>query len=374
MDKLRVQILFGLFLGLAFCVPTAHATEPSVHIVGPVGQIQSGTIFPVEIRIDTGGININAAEITVQVIGEGTEIVRLARESSIFTLWPQVPSINGATASFVGGRPGGVVAVDALVGTVFVVARQAGPVNIVLQRTNSGLYRHDGAGTKVFLTDTSAEFQVADDLLPNLVLTSTTHPDETDWGRAGEIDVAWKVMPGEQYSYRFSNDISIVPDDDIDAATPPLRFSGLDDGIWYFVIKHRTAGETWSPIYQRRFQLDRTPPAKFTIEYLQPTSVGGHQLITWQAVDAVSSEVLSTLRIGKQQLGVVTSPLDIDPTWVGKEVEITLTDAAGNKQTASWIVPGQASSFLQWWVMIIVGAVVVVITTILSLRFVRRRR
>jgi len=374
MDKLGIKIILALICICAFRVPVTHALDASVHIVGPVGQIQTGTIFPVEIRIDSAGINMNAAEITVQVIGEGTEIVRLAREGSLFTLWPQIPSIDGATATFVGGRPGGAVAVDALVGTMFIVARQSGPVKITLQPTVSGLYRHDGAGTKIYLTQTSTEVQVADDLLPNLLLSSTTHPSTSDWGRTGEIDVMWRVTPGDEYSYRFSNDIGIVPDDDVDASTPPLRFSGLDDGIWYFVIKHRAPGQTWSPVYQRRFQLDRTPPNEFTIEQLAPASVGGGQFIAWQPVDAVSSEIISTLRIGNQNYGEVTSPLELNSAWAGKVLEITAIDAAGNSRVASWTMPGPSLWSTMRWLMIVYCIVVAGSIIAVVIVFMRRRR
>lgn len=349
MDQLKIRYLVLALGGLILCAPTtAHASEPTVHLVGPSGQVQTGTIFPVEVRIDTAGVNINAAELTLVVAGEGTEITRLDRAGSIFTLWPETPSIDSAAAHFVGGRPGGVVAMDALVGTMFIVARQAGTVRLTLLDSKSGLYRNDGLGTKVPIPSASTEVSVADDLLPNLILTSTTHPTESDWGRTGDIDVAWEIQPGEQFSYRLANDISVIPDDDVDAAINPLRFNGLDDGVWYFTIKHRLPGESWSPIYQRRFQLDRTAPEPFSLERLSPASVNGQNLIIWSATDAVSTPV-STLRIGNHDFGVVASPLPLDPNWIGKTLVITVTDQAGNSRSAEWTYPGRKME-TWWWI------------------------
>lgn len=370
MGRIITRLFVPIVLAFVVRIPFAHAADPAVRLVGPAGQVQTGTIFPVEVRLDTGGININAAELMLIVTGEGTEITRLGRESSIFTLWPEAPAINAATARFVGGRPGGVVAVDALIGTVYIVARQAGPVQVTLQTLASGLYRNDGVGTKVTIGEARTEILVADDLLPNLELTSTTHPSETDWNRTGEIDVSWKAQPEEQFSYRLSNDISIIPDDDLDTSINPLRFNGVEDGVWYFVIKRRLPGEMWSPVYQRRFQLDRTAPESFSIEQLSAERVNGQQMIAWSAADA-TSETVSTLRVGNRTLGVVTSPLLLDPAWAGQTLEVTVADQAGNTRVETWIAPGESSSLLIWWAM---WGIVILLVVIVVIMVARRRR
>lgn len=350
MDQLKIHYLIPILAGLILGVPIVQAAEPTVRLVGPSGQVQTGTIFPVEIRIDTGGVNINAAELSIVVVGEGTEITRLDRAGSVFTLWPETPSTDSAVAHFVGGRPGGVVAVDALVGTIFVVARQSGTVRVSLLGTTSGFYRNDGLGTKVPIPTVATEIHVADDLLPGLRLSSVSHPTESDWGRTGEIDVSWGVRPDEQFSYRMANDISVVPDDDVDAEVNPLRFNGFDDGVWYFTIKRRLPGEAWSSVYQRRFQLDRTPPVPFSIEQLPPSSVNEKNLIIWSATDAISTAT-SSLRIGNHTFGTVSSPLLLDPNWAGKTLVITVADQAGNTRVAEWQYPGRVM-WPWWWIAV----------------------
>lgn len=372
MDRLILKILVGLILVIGWQMPLARAAESAVRLVGPVGQIQTGTIFPVEVRIDTGGININAVELTLAVVGEGTEVVRLGRESSIMTLWPEPPSIDSAIVRFVGGRPGGVVAVDALVGTIFVVARQAGPVSVKLQPLASGFYRHDGAGTKVDLGETSVELQVTDDLWPRLDLTSTTHQTEEFWGRAGEIDIAWVTRPAEQFSYRLSKDISQVPDDDIDATVNPLRFTGLDDGVWYFVIKRRLSGETWSPVYQRRFQLDRTPPEAFRLTQPDPVTVAGNTILTWWALDRTAGIVEYQGLVGGKTVGAVTSPLALKPDWSGQVVQVVAIDAAGNQRASEPWRYGSRRVTMPWWGWTIIGLVLVGLLLAVG-RLVKRR-
>lgn len=342
----------GVILAMAIWALTAlpaRAVEPSVRLVGPVGQVQTGTIWPIEVHLDTGGININAVELHFMVIGEGTEITRLGRESSILTLWPETPTINAATAKFVGGRPGGVVAVDAIVGTIFVVARQAGPVKVALIPAASGLYRHDGAGTKVNLSATEVELQVADDLVPSLALISTTHPDESSWGRSGEIDVTWVAQPNEEFSYRLANDIGIVPDDDLDTGSKPLRFSGLEDGIWYFTIKRRLPNEPWSPVFQRRFLLDQTPPETFDLVRPEPRTVGGRDVITWHAFDRTAGVTEYRAVVNGASIGPVESPLTLHSEWRGKQIEIVAIDAAGNQRTSAAWVYGQRRVAMPWW-------------------------
>lgn len=358
MDRLKFLLLCLLCgVGTVGFGSRAHAAEPSIRFVGPVGQVQTGSIWPVEVRIDTAGANINAAELQMVVTGEATEITRLGRESSVFTLWPETPSINSATAKFVGGRPGGLVAVDALVGTVFIIARQAGPVTISLRSDSSGLYRHDGAGTKVSLVSSSITVEVADDLVPSLELTSTTHFDESTWGRGGKIDVGWKVRPGEQFSYRLSNDIGTVPDDDLDTEINPLHFDGLEDGIWYFAIKHRLPGEPWSPVFQRRFLLDRTPPAQFSLVQPDPRTVGGRVLLTWTGVDRTAGIREYRGYIDRKNIGTVTSPLRLKKEWRGHTIQIVAIDEAGNQQVSAPWVYGRRLVTIPWWGWMIIGLV-----------------
>lgn len=359
MERLTPYLLAGAFvMVLGWSASPAHAIEPSVRLVGPVGQVRTGTIWPIEIRLDTGGVNINAAEVQVIVTGEGVEVTRLGRESSIFTLWPEGPSISGATAKFVGGRPGGLVAVDAIVGTVFVVARQPGSVKVRLLADASGLYRHDGVGTKVPVTGSTIEIQVADDLVPAVDLVSMTHPDESSWGRTGEIDVAWTASPNEQFSYRLSNDIGTVPDDDLDAGVNPLRFTGLEDGVWYFTIKRRLPGEAWSPIFQRRFLLDRTPPEPFSLQRPDPRTVGGHTALTWTALDRTAGVVAYRGFVGGKTIGTVSSPLPLQPAWRGQRVQIVAIDAAGNERLSEAWIDGRRAVPMPWWAWILIAGVV----------------
>ncbi len=372
MDRLIVKTFIGLILVIGWRIPLARAAEPAVRLVGPVGQIQTGTISPVEVRIDTSGININAVELTLAVVGEGTEVVRLGRESSIMTLWPEPPAIDSAIVRFVGGRPGGVVAVDALVGTIFVIARQAGPVSLKLQPLASGFYRHDGAGTKVDLGETSVDLQVADDLLPRLDLTSTTHQTEKSWGRAGAIDVAWVTRPDEQFSYRLSKDISQVPDDDLDATVNPLRFAGLDDGIWYFVIKRRMPGEPWSPVYQRRFQLDRTTPEEFRLTQPDPKTVGGNTILTWLALDQMAGIAEYQGLVGEKTIGTVTSPLALKPDWSGQVIQVVAIDAAGNQRASEPWRYGSRRETMPWWGWTLIGLALVGLLLAVG-RIVKRR-
>lgn len=350
MDRLTWRLALTAIIGLALWPAMTRAAEPTVHLVGPVGQVQAGTIFPVEIRLDTDGANINAAELNFRVAGEASDITQLGRESSIFTLWPETPSISGVTAHFVGGRPGGVVAVDALVGTISVIARQAGLVTISLLPSNSGVYRNDGVGTKLPLQPTSLEIQVGDDLVPGLALTSTTHTSESDWGRAGEIQVDWRVEPQEQFSYRLASDIGIVPDDDLELSAGPLNFSGLDDGVWYFVIKHRQPGEPWSPVYQRRFLLDRTPPESFSLVRPDPSTVSGRSVLTWTAIDRTSGQVTYQGLVNGQKIGSVTSPLPLRRAWQGTTIQIVAVDAAGNQRLSEPWIDGRAAWSMAWWV------------------------
>ncbi len=372
MDRLTLRLGFILIVGGLAWPGLTRAAEPTIRLVGPVGQIQAGTIFPVEIRLDTGGANINAAELTFRVTGEASQITRLGRESSIFPLWPETPSITDVTARFVGGRPGGIVAVDALVGTISIIARQPGPVTITLLPSTSAVYRHDGAGTNVTVLPTSVVVQVADDLVPGLAIASTTHATEADWGRTGELQIDWVVRPGEQFSYRLSSDIGVVPDDDLELSAGPLNFNGLDDGVWYFVIKRRLPGEPWSPVFQRRFLLDQTPPEPFALARPDPATVNGQSLLTWTALDRSSGQVLYVGIVDGKKIGPVTSPLKLVDDWRGRTFQIIAVDAAGNQQESSRWTYGSGAWSWPWWAWVSFGSVAIFLAGLVLIRLRRR--
>lgn len=373
MDRLiRTYLVIALVMGLgAFVYPVQAASQASFELVTPQTNIQHGSVFPVEVRIDSAGQDINAAQIVVKFNPAVFRIERVAKEQSIFTLWPQDPIVDqpAGTVTMVGGRPGGLYASHSTVATLYVTAQANGLGEILVDPEASSLAANDGAGTRVAAVGSRLEIPVSDQAA-TVVLSSQTHPDETIWSRQHGIDVHWDLQTGAQYSYVLTADPQAVVDENPESRVGDVTFQEPQDGVYYFFIKKHDADGTWSSVTARRFLIDSTPPAPFTIVHPDPKDIAGHNVVSWTAVDATSGVVRYEAKIGGRNLGTVTSPLALQSSWSGQALSITAIDAAGNVQAATWTVPGQA----RWGLLVYLGLGVMALALVVIIYLALRRR
>lgn len=350
----RLAAVLVLWFGLTVGLP-ARAEAPRFELLGPIGIIHADELIPVDVRMTTGGTIINAAEVTLRFPADQLRVDHIQREQTVFELWPEAPAwdnTNG-TAHFVGGHPNGLVAIGAKIATVYFRAQRTGSVTITLEADGSGLYRNDGAGTKVAVTDVTLSLNLRDALVSGIALTSTTHPASDQWSSQATIVVAWSPQPNTQYSYALSTDSQVPPDDTPEQTNGQATFTNLEDGRYYFSIKALGSDRRWSEVTQRRFLIDTQPPEPFTLMHPDPATVGGHELLTWVTTDATSGIDHATLTVGNRLVGTVSSPLTLRPEWNGQDLTIAVFDQAGNQQSARW--SGGLSRPWPWW-MPAVGA------------------
>src|SRR3989344_328550 len=102
------RILLGTILIFSFAVAVrAEAAGASLYFSSAGDSFGAGETFLVDIKMDTGGRAINAAEISVEFPSNKLRAVSVSKENSIFTLWPQEPAFSNEQGklSFVGGVP-----------------------------------------------------------------------------------------------------------------------------------------------------------------------------------------------------------------------------------------------------------------------------
>lgn len=378
MDRLKQMIIGGVLIALGLLTgPAALAAAPRVDFVGPVGDVHLGDTVAVEVRVDSGGQTINAAEITITYATDRLTADRVGREQSALTLWPEEPTIDATrgTIRLVGGRPGGFVAAPAVVATLYVRPRQAGPTTLSIDAPRSALYAHDGRGTKISVPAASLTFDVREATADELILTSRTHPEPTAWGRDGRINVHWSVVEGHQYSYRLSTDPLAVPDDVAEDTAGDVTYTGLADGVYVFTIKDRGPNGRWSSVRQRRFLLDQTPPSPFALSFLDGRTTDGRSRLSWLAFDETSGVDRAELRVNGRSPRTVTSSLLLESAWAGSILTVTVFDRAGNSRSASWRYPATNASgwrYPAWSVVIPIFLVVVVLLVAAAYR--RRAR
>lgn len=339
MDRLNATLLAAAMFALIGVpiAPAAAATSAVFELVTPLESIQHGQSLAVEVRIDSAGQNINAAEVHVKYNPAVLRFDRFAREQSIFTLWPQEPSPTTAAGEivFVGGRPGGIFASHSTIATLYFTAQANGLGEILVDPGSSQLTAHDGRGTLVPAEGTRLEVPVSDNA-PAIVLSSATHPEETQWYRQREITVDWPVADGWQYSFLLTEEPLATVDETIDPSAGHVSYTAQSDGAYYFLIKGRDAQGAWTALTARRLLIDATAPEPFMIAHPDPADVDGKNILTWSASDAASGVVRTTATIGGQEIGTVTSPLLMKSGWGGKTIVLTAIDGAGNARSATW--------------------------------------
>ncbi|MBI2984856.1 MAG: hypothetical protein HYY50_04505 [Candidatus Kerfeldbacteria bacterium] len=337
----------GLVIGLWPPLVAAQAPRPEIQLVGPRGLVKLGQVFTVEVRLNSQGQSVNAADLFIAYPADSLEVLRVGREQSIFTLWPEEPQWTNpvGTMTLVAGRPGGIYAVDATVATLYFRARQSGHVVFMLDLDRSRVYRHDEAASPLSVGSAPLELDLASDFVTGIPLESTTHPDPRTWSTGQAVEVHWAVAAETEYSYVFDSDMTGVPDDVPESQIGQRSYPALADGVYYFSIKRRTSGGLWTDLTQRRFLLDSTPPTAFSLRLLDPDTVGQQAVLAWQVSDAMSGVEAQLLTVNRQPAGRVASPLRIRPEWQDQTITITAVDGAGNMRVASWLPPRRGPAF-----------------------------
>ncbi len=371
MDRLT-KILLAAAVMLLFVRPALAAPSPTVKLVGPVGLIRAGDTVSINVRADSGGRTINVVDIHLVYNPLFLQVLRVDQQQSLWPLWPEQPHWDNQTGtlSLVAGRPHGVVAVDATVATVIFKASASGLAGVGIDAQKTGVYVNDGQGTRLAATGTSLELGLADTLVQSIPLRSTTSPSPDAWTATDSVHVRWEAVTGTSYSYTFSSNVSDVPDDTAEVTSGQVDYLSLDDGVHFFTIKNQGADGTWSVLSQYRFLLDRQAPEPFTLVLPPANRTRDRQVVSWLVVDATSGVAQTRLMINQKDLGAVTSPLIVQPSWAGKTLTIVAIDGAGNKQQASWRVPGVSTFTTYVWALVVI--LVIVIIVVLSVH--RRKR
>jgi len=79
-------ILIILIFSFLIVLP-AQGQRASLYLAPSTGTYTVGTTFLVQVKVNSGGVAINAADGTLVFDPDKLEVVKLSKEDSIFTLW-----------------------------------------------------------------------------------------------------------------------------------------------------------------------------------------------------------------------------------------------------------------------------------------------
>ncbi len=271
----------------AFCILTneASAQRASLYLTPSSGNYTVGNTFLVQIRLNSGGVPINAADGTLTFDTDKLEITRISREGSIFTLWVKEPTFSNSlgTIEFAGGVPSpGFTGAAGTVANITFRAKTAGTAN--LRFAAGSVLADDGKGTNILTSmgtgaytflarevtpippEETAPPPVVSDRVPAApIISSPTHPDENKWYSNNNPEFFWELPEGvtavRSLMDRTAGSLPTV------THTPPIskrKIEDLSDGTWYFHIRFQNQ-HGWGAVTHRKVLIDTEPPESFEV-------------------------------------------------------------------------------------------------------------
>lgn len=249
------------------------------------GVYTLGSTFSVNVRVNTAGSPINAADGTIKFDPSVLNVVSANRSSSIFNLWVTEPTFSNSngTINFSGGVPAGY---SGSTGTILnitfrTVSSGVGRVSF----TNGSVLANDGRGTNV-LTDmrggsftvspqaTAPEPEIVEYIAPANtpsapVVDSTSHEDPTKWYRTNQAVLSWTIPTGVTAMRTLLNDRpSSVPTVLYETPIEGITIDDLPEGESYFHIQFRNT-DGWGGVTSYRLASDNERPESLEISFAE---------------------------------------------------------------------------------------------------------
>lgn len=319
-DKARIFVtvlVVALFCGLVF--NTAKAQSASLFFNPATGRHVVGDTFSVEVRLNTGGVAINAAEGTVLFEQSKMRVISVSKAGSIFNLWTTEPKFDNAngTVDFGGGLPDpGYTGNSGLIITIYFKAigatTEKGYSDTVL--VSGAVLANDGQGTNILATlgkntqyISSAETGalptatpqqpiVAATIQPHL--KSSTHPDQNKWYAVKTATIQWDVPPeAKEVRLALSRQATELPH--VRYLTPISEkiLPDLEDGVWYLNAQFVTARGI-SPISSFKLQIDTVAPRDFQIKRVDTNDENARPELLFTTTDDLSGIDHYEMKIG----------------------------------------------------------------------------
>jgi hypothetical protein len=106
---MKTRLFAAMLFAAAVCAGPALAQAAGIYLDPATGTFPAGVTFAVNIRLDTQGQCINAAQVNLAYPKDELTAVAVSGGDSILSLWVKNPTIyaNYGLVSFIGGLPGG---------------------------------------------------------------------------------------------------------------------------------------------------------------------------------------------------------------------------------------------------------------------------
>lgn len=355
--KLKFFLRLGLFLFIFLALPAGAQDGASLFLAPASGLYNVGSTFSVTVKVNSGGVPINAAEGTVIFNTNELAVVSLSKSGSVFNLWVQEPDFSNALGTI---NFGGIVFNPGYTGTsgkLLTINFKAKAVgNASVSFSSGAVLANDGSGTNILSTLNNGLYTLKSSsttplplapapvqiLLPQV--TSLTHPDQTKWYSNNNPEFSWPLPEGvTAVSYLINPKPDANPGTMPDGLKSSIKFTGVRDGIQYFHIRFKRGG-TWGPIAHFKFQTDTQPPKSFIIGRVDTDASNVQPELLFETEDGLSGIDHYEMRMGGGNWFTVNKdlagrPYKLPPQDSGTyKIEIKAFDMAGNGVSSSILI------------------------------------
>jgi len=340
----KLALLSFVLVVLSVLPLAARAQAATLYLFPPVGNYLVGTTFSIEVRVNSGGVAINAAEGSLTFNTEELSVVSLSKSDSIFTLWLLEPTFSNSagTIDFGGGRLYSFSGDAGRIITINFKAKRAVITNVNF--ISGTVLAADGKGTNILTKMTGGTYTLKPVVGPRVpvapIISSPTHFDPEKWYSNNAPEFTW-TLPEDVIAVSYAIDQNPLTSPKFIAEDLPnkVSFSNLEDGIWYFHINFKN-NYGWGKLTHRKVLIDTAPPLPFLIEVLREGPTDPQPILIFETSDELSGIEYYEIKIGEREPFLVeklkTEFYKLPPQAPGKQIiEIKAFDKAGNYTPAS---------------------------------------
>lgn len=333
----------------------AEAQKASLYFYPSTGNYSVGSTFLVQVKVNTGGLAINAAEGRIIFDPAKLEVVNLSKSNSIFSMWIGEPTFSNTSGfiNFAGGKPSpGFIGTSGTIISITFRVKGAGKTN--LNFVSSSVLADDGSGTNILgsvvegvynLESSKTDFSSAQEESsfyqsiigpPEAPLVKSPEcSEESQWCSKNSLTLEWQ-LPSNVLAVSYSLDKNSTTEPrEVFSVRDSVSFSNLEDGVWYFHINFKNS-YGWGKLTHRKLMIDTQPPALFEIEVQQQDPTDPQPILFFDTKDELSGVEYYEIKIGEGDAFSVRgltkeNPLRLPPQAPGKhQIIVRAFDKAGN--------------------------------------------
>ncbi len=300
-----VVVLATTIFATPFSLYAQTAPTAVLSLTPSAGTIGVGKTLVVNVTVDsTSAFNSTSAKLNFDK--DLLAVQSVSKSSSALTLWAVEPSFSNTegTIDLEGGNTAPLTGKKTILSVTFKGLKE-GKAKVGF--TSASVLAADGKGTDIAGAKNGAEFDVSvsspeppappstpipdPGLLGPLPeapdVTATSHLDEKLFYNAPKAKFIWELPP-DVTAVRIAFDVksATVPTTSYDPAINEKEYDQLTDGVMYAHVRYKNdAG--WGPTTHKKIQVDRTPPAPFTLAVEVPAS-STDVVLKFSATDTLS--------------------------------------------------------------------------------------